>query len=161
MNNLERHRKDLDRLLSRGMDLHNAMVVQTLPARKDELGLSEQEMKKLPSFTFEYQAWYSEALAMVSQLLPDRVDDFVSYYKPLRPRKEITFANYTISDCLQGLELTRTGSKIASPASAIPAFQQQLRIVDAINRRFDSSLFDVRAIVQADLFDEELDAAAN
>jgi hypothetical protein len=39
-------------------------------------------------------------------------------------------------------------------------FDQQVKIVEALKQRFESSLFDIRALVQADLFDNELDAAA-
>jgi hypothetical protein len=37
--------------------------------------------------------------------------------------------------------------------------QQQCEIVNAAMSRFESSLFDIRGVVQADLFDNELDAA--
>ena len=42
---------------------------------------------------------------------------------------------------------------------AIPHFRQQLAILKAVNARFESSLFDIRQLVQADLFDSELDTA--
>jgi len=38
-------------------------------------------------------------------------------------------------------------------------FENQLGIVKAAKRRFESSLFDIKQLVQADLFDSELDAA--
>jgi hypothetical protein len=38
-------------------------------------------------------------------------------------------------------------------------FQTQLQILRAIEQRFESSLFDIRQLVQADFFDSELDAA--
>jgi hypothetical protein len=47
--------------------------------------------------------------------------------------------------------------QIASPTSS--GTQQQLAILKSVKARFDSSLFDIRALVQADLFDSELDAA--
>ena len=39
------------------------------------------------------------------------------------------------------------------------SLKQQLAIVKAISNRFESSLFDIRQLVQADLFDSELEAA--
>ena len=36
---------------------------------------------------------------------------------------------------------------------------QQVHILSAVENRFESSLFDMRQLVQADLFDSELDAA--
>jgi hypothetical protein len=38
-------------------------------------------------------------------------------------------------------------------------FSTQLKILKAVSGRFESSLFDIRQLVQADLFDSELDAA--
>jgi hypothetical protein len=49
--------------------------------------------------------------------------------------------------------------KIVGPDAAIPQFQQQLAILKSVSTRFESSLFDIRQLVQADLFDSELDAA--
>ena len=38
--------------------------------------------------------------------------------------------------------------------------QQQTEIVRAAKARFESSLFDIKATAQADLFDSEIDASA-
>ena len=119
--------------------------------------------KLLPSFAETYQPWYSEAKALVRQLLPDRLSDFVSYYEKPKGRKNITYENYSVSDCLQGLSVTRehglSTHKIVGPDAAIPQLRQQLAILNSVKARFESSLFDIRQLVQADLFDSELDAA--
>jgi hypothetical protein len=44
-------------------------------------------------------------------------------------------------------------------AGVIMRFQVQLSILKATEARFESSLFDIHQLVQADLFDSELDAA--
>ena len=44
-----------------------------------------------------YEPRYSEALAVVSALLPTRVDDFKSFYKSSGPVKEITARTYSLS----------------------------------------------------------------
>ena len=67
--------------------------------------------------------------------------------------------NYTIEDYLQGLNVTLGSSKVVGPDAAIPRFSQQLSLVKSIGERFRSSLFDIRQLAQADLFDSELDAA--
>ncbi len=156
-----RYSGDLEALCNTGLNLYHAMVVEVVPERSKELGLTDEAIKKLPSFKFGYQSWYSEALACVTQLLPDRVEDFVSYYKAAKTRKEITFANYSISDCLQGITITRgyDAQVVVGPYAALPSMQQQLTIVMALKARFRSSLFDIRTLVQADVFDNELDAA--
>jgi len=139
------------------------MALAIDPSSQKALGLSDEEAKQLPTIQYEYQRWYSEALACVSQLLPAREQDFINYYKPDKPRKDITYANYTMSDYLRGLTITRTygvqKDKIVGPDAAFHALQQQVQIVTAARQRLDSSLFDIRSLVQADMFDNELDAA--
>ena len=157
----ERYKKDIEKLAVDGDRLYLAMIVEQLPDRKKKLNLSEEELKKLPRFRDKYQHWYSESVVCISQLLPERLEDFTSYYKPLKTRKDIGYANYTVSDYLKGLTVTQgwEKTKLAGPEAAIPAFEQQVNIVKSLKQRFESTLFDIRALVQADLFDNELDAA--
>jgi hypothetical protein len=122
---------------------------------------AEEYIKKLPKFSSDYQAWYSEAKVIIKQLLPDRLSDFERHYEKPKQRKNITNDNYRIEDYLQGLSVTRTLTleKVVDLDAAIPHFQQQLAILKAVSSRFESSLFDIRQLVQADLFDSELEAA--
>jgi hypothetical protein len=165
--NLERYKKDIDSLLARGERLHLAMQAACMPeqfkAAFNHLGKEKtaELIKKLPSFEETYQSWYSEAKALIRQLLPDRLADFVRLYEKPKPRKEIDYENYRIEDYLQGLTITRglQKEKVVGIDAAIPHFRQQIAILDAVKGRFESSLFDIRQLVQADLFDSELDAA--
>jgi hypothetical protein len=61
---------------------------------------------------------------------------------------------------MQGLAVTSSvaGTKV-EPSAALPQYKQQLAILRAAERRFDSSLFEMRQLVQADLFDSEIDVA--
>jgi hypothetical protein len=54
---------------------------------------------------------------------------------------------------------TRYGDEVAGPKAARVLMEQQLQIVKAAKSRFESSLFDIKAMAQADLFSNELDAA--
>ena len=165
--NLDRYRKDLDALMSRGEDLGLVMEAECFPEqferelKKDDNGALKKLLKTLPPFRETYQSWYSEARVVVEQLLPGRLSDFVSHYERPRTRKDITSENYRILDYLQGLSVTRDVAygqvkKIVGPDAAIPQFQQQLAILKSVVARFESSLFDIRQLVQADLLDSEL-----
>jgi len=107
----------------------------------------------------EYQAWYSESLAAIRQLMPDRAEDFVGYYKSSKSPKELNASTYRISDYLQGINVTHGDREIVGFSAAVTPLEQQVQIVKALRNRFQSSLFDIRALAQADLFDNELDAA--
>lgn len=165
--NLDRYKKDLDALLAKGEELHLTMQAECFPDQvervlKKQYGDKAKEtLKVLPSFAEAYQRWYSEAKVLIRQLLPDRLADFVRYYEKPKPRKDVTYENYRIEDYLQGLKVTRgwEKAKVVGPDAAIPQFQQQLAILKSVKARFESSLFDIRQLVQADLFDSELDAA--
>lgn len=166
---LERFKTELDALIARGSALHNALQAAEYPEAFEKALMSEYRTKakakafrdKLPSFKDDYQAWYSEACAVVKQVLPDRFADFVRHYEKPKNRKDINFENYRIEDCLQGLTITRGWNKevVVGPDAALPHLVQQRSILSAARLRFDSSLYDIRQLVQADLFDSEIDAA--
>ena len=170
LKNLERYKSDLEKLLKTGEILNIAMEYECMPealedAVRKKLGDETSKfLEKLPKFSEEYEAWYSEARVLIRQLLPDRLDDFVGYYEKPRTRKNIDYESYRIYDYLIDLKTTQTrGGRlekvVVTPDAAIPRFKQQLAIVKAIKKRFESSLFDIKQIVQADLFDSELEAA--
>ena len=169
ISNLEKYKSELESLIKRG-----DLLLYSLCYEEDDKGFrkslkaqlgdkTESFIKDLPSFKDGYQRWYSEAKALIRQLLPDRVEDFSRHYEKPKSRKEITFENYSIEDCLQGLNVTRgyAKEKVVGPEAAIPRLQQQIAFVRAAKGRFESSLFDIRQLLQADLFDSELDAAGH
>ena len=116
-------------------------------------------LNNLPKFKESYQAWYSESMSLVKQALPDRLEDFTSYYKYSRVRKEVTADNYMIYDYLSGLEVSRGLEVVVDGKSAFPRFEQQLNIVKAAKETLGSALIDLTSILQADLFDSEIDSA--
>ncbi len=177
ISNLEKYKADLKTLIAKGDNLVNAFqydcfqedfierLEKAFKGKRNKKQIISKFIKSLPNFNTEYQKWYSESLVLIKQLLPDRIDDFVSLYKkPKTKRKDITYENFVIEDALMGLEVSRTdfmeGKKIiADKKAALPKFQQQLNILKSIEKRFESSLFDIKQLVQADLFDSELDVA--
>ena len=166
MSNKSKFEQDLDRLIDTGKLLLLSIEYefsgdQILEQNTEKLSETESLLKKRPNFKEQYQSWYSEALALVKQVLPDRLNDFKSYYEFPRVRKDIDFQNYRIRDYLQGLEITFGFNKeiVADGRAAIPEFRQQLGIVKSAKLNLTSSLFNLTSILQADLFDSEIDSA--
>jgi hypothetical protein len=168
--NLDRFKKDLDRLIELGGQLENAMMKSIFgeekfaEAVKKQVGKDVTEfLKKIPDFATSYEAWYSESLSLLKQLLPDRVENFISFYEKPKSRKgikDLSNNNYVIQDFLQGTTITNPyGDTTVEPSAALPKYRQQLSIIKAAKARFESSLFEIRQLVQADLFDSELEAA--
>lgn len=168
ISNLKKYENDLDTLISNGEQLLMSIWHETdregyLDSLKKEVKDEKARsliVKKLPSFKDAYQIWYSESLALIKQLLPDRLDDFRKLFqKPKTHRKSITYENYVIEDALQGLQVTFGLEKVVGVDAAIPRLRQQLGIVKSVQKRFESSLFDIKQLVQADIFDSELESA--
>lgn len=165
--NLEKYKSDLDKLTKKGLSLLLSLEKEYHSESFEKLYKSiakddyQEFLKKIPNFDSGYQSWYSEASAVLKQLLPDRLADFSRLYEKPKARKEITWENYVIEDLLQGLQVTRGFQKevVVNATAAIPRFKQQLEILKSAEARFESSLFDIRQLVQADLFDSELEAA--
>lgn len=166
--NLDIYKKDLKKLISEGDSLLNALQYKCFPddfESKVREVLDEDEfqaiIKNLPLFVDYYQGWYSESLVIIKILLPDRLEDFIKLYEKPKGRKEILNSNYVIEDYLQGTLVTNdyTYETLEGHNAAILQFKQQLNILKSVQKRFDSSLFDIKQLVQADLFDSELEAA--
>ena len=87
--NIERFKDDLDRLIRQSEFLDCAMLRDlvgderykrvVLKNASDEQ--ADQICKNLPNFKLGYEAWYSEALAVIRQILPSRAENFVSHYE--------------------------------------------------------------------------------
>jgi hypothetical protein len=161
-NNLSRYESDIKKLVGEGRLLLFAMQYEQHPEEfsklyKKEFGSKyENFLKNIPTFREKYQDWYSESKSLVKQIIPDRLSDFVKHYERQINRKSIQWDNYTIEDYLQNLA-SRGGD--VPMAAGISRMEQQLNIVKSAEQRFKSSLFDIRQVVAADLFDSEIEAA--
>lgn len=109
-------------------------------------------------FINNYQQWYSKACLVVEKILPLRFQDFLSYYEYKEQRNGINKANYRIYDFLHGIPILALTPR-STTISVAPHFQQQLGILKAAKEMLSSKLLDLKALVQADLFDSEIDAA--
>jgi len=159
--NIAKYQKDLKSLIQRGLSLYYGLYNEFYKEYKTEIAKLDkdvQELIKSSSFKDKYNSWYNESLAVIKQLMPERLDDFVAYYK-LPKRKEYDYETYTISDYLIGLVKTRGSQYVFKPSSIITKYSQQYQILKSLETRFESSLFNIKQLLQADLFDSEIDAA--
>lgn len=165
--NFEQYKTELKDLIARGILLKSAMQNEQYPEAVEahftnELKLDYQKHKlSWPVFSTAYQPWYSQAMELIRLMLPVRLADFISYYQTPKGRKYVTQENYVIEDYLKGIVVSTGFEKkvVAGPADAIPQFQLQLDILNAVSSRFETSLFDLKRLLQAELFDAELESA--
>lgn len=166
MDNVKTFKTDFDRLVKKGDKLLLSMKFETYP-KEFENQVREQIKDKYDEFVkdniipfkLNYQKWYSESIAIIKQLLPDRLADFIRLYEKPKNRKSIEYGNYVMEDYLQNLVVKSGFDRKVGPEAALTQFELQLDILKSLDGRFESTLFDIRQIVMADLFDSELDAA--
>lgn len=107
----------------------------------------------------KYQKWYSQSMLIIKQLLPERFEEFKECYK-LDKREILDPSTYKLFDYFSGISVTRGGSSCFDTKSvAYTQISIQLNILDSVRKVIDSSLSDVRGILEAELFDSELDSA--
>lgn len=162
--NLDRYKKDLEKLISLGsrmqLDLHGRHLLETGKVAPEKKKIFE-ELKN--TFECDYQMWFTEASALIRQLIPYRLAEFQELYKGDGKRKATTIQTYHIQDWLNGVRAavnSYTGEKPYDDFAIITMrFGTQLSILEAVSSRFESSLHDIRQLVQADFFDSEIEAA--
>lgn len=163
--NLSKYKDDLSKLVKLGDAMNTALSLEALEKTGElEKDKELKELKKKTEGSFEknYQKWYTQSCAVIRQLIPDRIAEFDNLYKGEGKRKEINSITYTIQDWLTGVRSSTpyTGEKYFDDFAIISMrFNTQLQILKSVESRFESSLFEIRQLVQADLFDSELDTA--
>ncbi len=162
--NLDKHRSDLDSVVALADKMLSDLHFRYLREQKQLDKAQHEKAKQLEGcFESDYQGWFTEAIAIVRQLIPDRVAEFDHLYKGDGKRKAVNESTYNIQDWLNGVRSgvsSYTGKKAFDDfASVTMRFTTQAQILKSATRRFESSLFDIRQLVQADLLDSELKAA--
>ena len=160
--NISKYQEDIKKLILQGQNLYYGLLHEFYNEYKTEIAKLDkktQELIKNSSFKNNYNSWYNESIAVIRQLMPERIDDFVGYYKQPK-RKTLSYATYTISDYLVNLmAYDGWGREMYKTSSIKYKFEQQFQILKSLETRFSSSLYDIKQLLQADLFDSEIDAA--
>lgn len=109
--------------------------------------MAELGKKKDEKFRSDYQIWYTRALPIVQQLLPERLAEFTTLYNDKK-------GNYDIA----GYLLDSSPSFIEA-GHAHMSFMQQYRILESAQTRLNDIFTNIHGLVQAEILDSELDAA--
>jgi hypothetical protein len=119
-----------------------------------------KELSRQPHFITEYQRWYSQALRVVQQLLPDRYNEFRNFYKDEK-RKALNVETYGVADYIHGISPIGAFSPGEESVRALRCLEQQVAILKTAAQRLDSVLTDIGRSLHAEILDNELDAARN
>jgi len=150
---LHKYKDELLSLIAKSELLYYALIYELAQSKPKmrEYVVSQLQKKKLKLINFdeEYEKWYTESMEVIRQILPSRYDDFKHLYKNEK-RKVVSALTYSMSDYMIGLN---------NREWAFKKFEQQMKILAAAERQFHSSLFRIKQLLQADLFDSEIDTA--
>ena len=138
-------KKEIDELVEQGTEMYNCFSKY----------IQARDIILIQPFLNNYERWYSKALLLVKQILPQRYDDFILKYRNEK-RKEINQSTYTILDALNVvIDKTR---KISIECAAMPLYQQ-IEIVKSCKLLFESEIYNMQVLLQAEIFDSEIDSA--
>lgn len=165
LNNLEKYKKDLDALIRRGdllfLDLQKKYMEKEQFEKIYRKSFGEEYdniIDEIPMFDQEYQCWYSEALELIVQLLPNRLEDFKNYYGKSEGQC-MAVEDYKIKNYLSNAKIFGFSDISIGIEHISIIFKQQIGIIKAVRSRFESSLFNIKQLIQADVFDSELESA--
>ena len=120
--------------------------------------INADETTNIPNLNYfltHYEMWYSRSLVVIKQIMPNREEDFIMQYKS-KQQKELSHSTYTISDALR---TTVVRNKNCGPHTAKYGVLRQMNMIQACLDSFDSKLHDLQLILQADIFDSEIESA--
>ena len=171
MQKQSRFQEDIAKLIQAGSELmdeirsHITATDEMYETDKSQRGRDKyQETLKLlvENVSDRYQEWYTESCALIKQMLPNRLSEFEALYAGLKGAHQVPIQQWLLAGGLAGHRLDSL-LEIWGPYSgardAANEIQTQLGILRAVDRRFESSLFDLQQMVQADIFDSEIEAA--
>lgn len=160
--NLDALRAEVKQLRELSSVMSFDLSLESHPELAATLKITPEKQKAVAgAFRENYQSWYTAAHEVVRQLIPSRLAEFDEAYRADPRRKLLAADTYKIQDWLLGLRAMDYGGteRFAHADSASAHFGTQRDILEAAERRLDSAVYDMSQLVQADLFDSELDAA--
>lgn len=146
MNDYSTLKQEIEKLIKDGEKIYDAL---------NSGGREQRDSKDLQYFIVHYEPWYTKAYAVVKQLTPDRLTDFTLLYSNPK-RKELDVESYCISDALR--TITHVNERYG-PWTAALCILRQVMMLRACLERFDSKVYDIQTILQADIFDSEIESA--
>ena len=151
----EKIKKEIEDLIEQAREIEKEEIEDYDNKKKDKLSACQLTL-------FKYQLWYSKTLILIKQVMPERLNEFIRIYEKDTKRKDITVENYSISDFLHGISISHSYSKeplFNHFLVFVTKFRYQFAILLAAQDKLDSILSDIKGVIQAEMFDSELEAA--
>ncbi|HZW54049.1 MAG TPA: hypothetical protein VFF00_08440 [Candidatus Elarobacter sp.] len=157
-------RKRIEGLVESGFKIRNASNAEDFEtlgsgfgirvADASEKSASALEQEYMINLRFQYEDWFSQARLLVSQLLPERVEDFLFMYQRKRTANW-AFDAYTINDFLTGVGYASYKSTTLRHRFH-NLFENQLGILRSALTRIEPRLNDLYAEVAGNVYENML-----
>ena len=168
--NYDRQKTDLHILMSTASDmllnLRNRIEGEQNKGAHGRTHRHNQEEGNVKTLENDYHYWYTEAFQVIKQIIPDRLEEFKYLYMGDGTEEGRDGYSYNINHWLLGYKsptyrnYNRQIIREFSDAEIVfERFRNQAQILQSALRRFDSSLFDIKQVLQAELLDSELASA--
>lgn len=138
LSNIEKYKKDIQKLIKAGEAILKKM----------------KSNDNLAEFRQNYEIWYSESHAVIKIILPDRISDFAKMYYDDKTKNGLKVHFQYTPPKVDDLWFSTPTIEVAKAI-----FDSQIGVLKSCDKKFQSSLFDIKQLLQADIFDSELDAA--
>ena len=134
--------------------------VEHLVHTSKELLKLAQSIDDFTTFNSEYHTWYTKSIKVIAALAPDRLDEFLSYYKIDSRRKHFSASTYVIQDYLRGTS-PRLDSRNETPLwnvrnSLSILILNQSNIIKSLLSHLEGVISDIQGGLLAEIQDAEL-----
>lgn len=159
--NVERQKRDLRRLVAAA-----SQMIEDLNERIEQGQSSANNRNKSKKLEAGYQDWYTEAYALIKEVIPDRLEEFAHLYRGDGKATWKDGTSFTIQHWLLGYRSPTyrdyggvTRREFDDVELIRIRFWTQSAILQSASRRFDSALFKIKRDLQADMFESQLEEA--
>ena len=156
---MPKYREDIERLVTTGNEM-----VRNLETRSRNFGRpADSKADEGIPMEGEYQQWYTEACALIEQLLPERAEEFENLYEGNGTTWDKIQDHLGIRHWMRGERSHAvhlgTGETFTAVWTIIHRLENQVGIVAGTIRIFESSLFNLKKTVLSKIYTSQLDEA--
>jgi len=146
---------ELTKLIKDGQKILSAFLWQHFPEMAEKNNFPKP--KNSSAIHGDYHDWFTSVSAMLKGFSPELHSEFLDHYYIDKKRKALSWTTYRIQDWLMGTVQTHSTWDIND--AFFTHFQEQLLILNSAVNSFDHIASSIGDVMQAELFDSELDAA--
>jgi hypothetical protein len=141
-------------LIKDGQNIFSAFCWKHYPEMAEESNLPKSKNSSIVHE--DYHTWFTSVSSMLKGFAPELYNEFIEHYYIDKKRKNVIWTTYKIQDWLMGTGSFGTWER---NDAFFTRLQEQLLILKPAVNSFDHLASSIGDVMQAELFDSEIDAA--